>query len=148
MTLENIIAILGLLGIGGLISGYFSLLWQRRNSNLAKKQEYKEARYKCIIPLMHGCLDFDRSGGELRKHGYAIDTIDDLLALLEAEQINAFLYASDEFIRCLGKFIQAPSKESLVKTALTIRNDLWGVKTRLSLSDIPEMPKKTGNRTP
>jgi hypothetical protein len=44
MTIENIAAILGLLGIGGLVSGYFTLLWQRRSAELAKRQEYKETR--------------------------------------------------------------------------------------------------------
>jgi len=29
MTIENIIAVVSLLGIGGLISAYFTLLWQR-----------------------------------------------------------------------------------------------------------------------
>jgi hypothetical protein len=146
MTIENA-AVLGLLGIGGLISGYFTLLWQRRSTDLAKKQEYKETRYKCIILLMHGCLDFERSRGELQKYGYSIDTVDDLTALLRAEHINSFLYASDDFIRSLSEFIQTPTETSLVKAALNIRKDLWGVKTMLSLSDIPELPNQTDQRT-
>jgi hypothetical protein len=141
LTIQNIVAILGLLGIGGLASGYFTLLWQRKGEELAKRQEYKETRYKCIILLMHGCLDFDRSRGELQKHGYSIDTITDLIALLRAEHINSFLYVSDDFIRSLGEFIQAPSDKSLVKAALNIRKDLWGVKTKLSVADIPELPE-------
>jgi hypothetical protein len=141
MTIENIVAILGLLGIGGLISGYFTLLWQRRSVDLAKKQEYKETRYKCITMLMHGRLDFERSRCELLKYGYSIHTTEDLTALLRAEHINAFLFASDDFIRSLGEFIQTPSEANLVQTALCIRKDLWGVKTRLSLLDIPKIPE-------
>lgn len=147
MTIENIVAVLGLLGIGGLISGYFTLLWQRRSADMAKKKEYKETRYKCIIMLMQGCLDFQRSRGEFQKYGYAIQTIEDLTALLRAEHINAFLFASDDFIRAFGQFIQCPTEAHLVSTALCIRKDLWGVKTRLSLSDIPELPNQTVQRT-
>jgi len=148
MTIENAIAVLGLLGIGGLVSGYCTLMWQRRNAELAEKQKYKESRYKCIILLMHGCLDFDRSCGELQKHGYAIQSIDDLIALLRAEQINAFLYASDDFIRSLGDFLRDHNDTNLVKTALTIRKDLWGVKSRLSQVDVPEIASATIQQQP
>jgi hypothetical protein len=41
MTVENIVAMLGLLGLGGLVSGYFTLL-QRRHAELSKHQDYKE----------------------------------------------------------------------------------------------------------
>lgn len=147
MTIENIVAVLGLLGIGGLISGYLTLLWQRRSADMAKKQEFKETRYKCIIMLMHGHLDFQRSRGELQKYGYSIQTIEDLTALLRAEHINAFLFASDDFIRSFGQFIQSPTEVHLVRTALCMRKDLWGVKTRLSLSDIPELPNESMQRS-
>jgi hypothetical protein len=147
MTIENIVAVLGLLGIGGLISGYFTLLWQRRSTALAKMQEYKETRYKCIILLMRAYLDFNRYRGELQKYGYSIKSISDLTALLRDEHISAFLYASDDFIRSLGDFIRTPSEMSLVKAALSMRKDLWGVKTRLSLSDIPELPNQALHST-
>ena len=103
MTIENAISVLGLCGFGGLVSGYCTLMWQRRNADMARKQEFKETRYQCIILLMHGCLDFDRSRGELQKRGYSIATLEDLFALLRAEHINAFLFASDDFIRSIGR---------------------------------------------
>ena len=55
--MENLIQIIGLLGIGGLISSYFTLLWQRKNAEEKSKQEYKETRYKCIILLMKALLE-------------------------------------------------------------------------------------------
>lgn len=127
---------LGLVGLGGLISGFLTLKWQRRNAALEGKQDFKETRYKCITLLMHGMLDFERALGNLQKHGYPIVTIDDLAALLRTEHINAFLFGSDDFIRSLGQFIETPSEANLVKTALTMRRDLWGMETELSVQDI------------
>lgn len=132
MTIENVVAILGLLGLGGLISGYFTLIWQRRHAELSKYQEYKESRYKCIILLMHGVLDFERSRMDLLKYGYNINEPKDLIALLRAEHVNAYLYASDEFLHALEDFISTPNEAHLYHTALTIRKDLWGVKTKMS----------------
>jgi hypothetical protein len=142
MTIENIVAVVSLLGIGGLISAYFTLLWQRRSKNLEKMGEYKETRYKCILLLMRASLDFERYRGELQKSGYSIEDIRDLTALLRDEHICAFLYASDEFIGVFGEFIKSPSETSLVNVALSMRKDLWGVKTGLS-STCPEPVRKT-----
>lgn len=143
MTAENIIAILGLLGLGGLLSSYFTLLWQRRSAEMTKKQEYKETRYKCIIMLMHAVLDFDRSKKELQKYGYQLNNRDDLLALLAAEHINAFLFASDDFLTAFGQFIATPNMSNLRNAAMAIRKDLWGVKTKLSMKHFEKMPNQT-----
>ena len=51
MNIENALTILGLLGVGGLLGTYFRILWERKNSALLQKQEFKETRYKCIIIL-------------------------------------------------------------------------------------------------
>jgi hypothetical protein len=132
MTIANIVAVVSLLGLGGLISGYFTLQWQRGSKKLEKMAEYKETRYKCILILMRACLDFDRYQGELQKSGYSMRGIHDLTALLHDEHISAFLYASDDFLTAFQEFIQSPSEKGLVKVALSMRKDLWGVKTRLS----------------
>ncbi|MGI6240906.1 MAG: hypothetical protein BWY44_00099 [Candidatus Omnitrophica bacterium ADurb.Bin292] len=55
MTLENIISVVSLLGIGGLLGAYFRVLWERNNAIL--KQDYKKVRYKCIIILALAYLD-------------------------------------------------------------------------------------------
>lgn len=47
--MEHLIEIVVLLGIGGLISNYLTILWQRRNTEEKAKQEYKETRYKRIV---------------------------------------------------------------------------------------------------
>jgi hypothetical protein len=141
MTAENVVAIIGLLGLGGLVSGYFTLMWQRRHAELSKYQEYKETRYKCIILLMHGVLDFKRSKAELQKYGQPVNTVDDLSALLRAEHVNAFLYASDEFLGTLEDFLGDANWRNLYRTALAIRRDLWRVQSQLTLEDVRRFAK-------
>src|SRR5262245_57046507 len=136
MTVENIVAMLGLRGLGWLVSGYFTLPWQRRHAELSKHQDYKETPYKCVILLMHGVLDFDRSKPELQKYGQPVNTPEDLTALLRAEHVNAFLYASDEFLSTLEEFLCSPSWRNLYRTALAICGDLWRVKSGLTLDDV------------
>ncbi len=128
MTIENAIAVLGLLGIGGILGTYFRILWERRNSALLQKQEFKEARYKCIIMLMLSALDFEKSKAMLQQHGRNFATVDDLMDELKAEWHNMVLFASDEVLVSTHDFILNPSHRTFRHASLAMRKDLWGGK--------------------
>ena len=83
--MESLIKIVGLLGIGGLISSYLTILWQRKNSEEKAKQEYKETRYKCIVLLMRALIEFEKYKKMLIKHGYDISRKEELINLLQDE---------------------------------------------------------------
>lgn len=134
--MENLIQIIGLLGLGGLISSYFTILWQRKNEEEKLKQEFKETRYKCIILLMKALLDFDKYKPFLIKHNYDISGKEDLIDLLKDEQLNSMLYASSNFIKAMKKFIINPNKDTLVLTAIEMRKNLWRLKGKINLDDI------------
>jgi hypothetical protein len=99
--MNNVIQIIGALGIGGLISSYLTLLWKNRQQDARNRQDYKEQRYKCIVMLLHAHLNFQRNVSQLNKYGYDIASPEDLTDLLEAELINSYLFASQEFITTL-----------------------------------------------
>jgi hypothetical protein len=134
--MENLIKVVGLLGIGGLISSYFTLLWQRKNEDTKARQEYKETRYKCIVLLMKALIEFDKYKDMLIKHGYVISNKEDLIDLLKDEQLSAVLYASKNFIKSLGSFINNPNKNNLVDAVIEMRKDLWKLKGVLALEDL------------
>ena len=69
MNIEGIFNVLGPLFIGGFIVHYAHVLWERKSSQLLKKQEFKETRYKCIIILMLSSLDFEKNMPMLPLHG-------------------------------------------------------------------------------
>jgi len=136
LEMENLIKAIGLLGIGGLISSYFTLLWQRKNEDTKARQEYKETRYKCIVLLMKALIEFDKYKDMLIKHGYVISNKEDLIDLLKDEQLSAVLYASKNFIKSLGSFINNPNKNSLVDAVIEMRKDLWRLKGVLAPEDL------------
>ena len=138
MTFENIISVLALLGLGGLSGNYFRILWERKNSALLHKQEFKETRYKCIIMLMLSMLDFEKNKSMLHKHGREyIQNIKDLKDEIIMEWNNMILFASEEVLISMGKFIDTPSNESFRKVAIAMRKDLWG--SSLSMKSIDKI---------
>lgn len=136
MIIEDIVKVVGLLGLGGLIGTYFRILWERRNTALIQKQEFKETRYKCIILLMHGALDFDKNKPMLNQHGRNFQSIDELIDEIKAEWHNMILYASEEVLSESHAFIKNPSQTSFRKVALAMRSDLWGGKVSSHLEQL------------
>ena len=69
MTLENIVSVVTLLGLGGAVGTYLRILWERQQEAELHEQEFKEIRYKCVVLLMYAALDFERHAPLLREHG-------------------------------------------------------------------------------
>ena len=125
MTLENIVSMLTLLGVGGLLGTYLRILWERKNTALLQKQEFKETRYKCIIILMLSYLDFDKNKAMLHKHGREyIRTPQDLKDELIMELNNMILFASGDVLNSMQKFIKLLSQQCFHQGALAMRKDL------------------------
>ncbi|MFH1094072.1 MAG: hypothetical protein V1739_07995 [Candidatus Omnitrophota bacterium] len=132
MNLENVSTILGLLGLGGILGTYFRILWERRNSALLQKQDYKEVRYKCIIILAMALLDFEKNKFLLHQNNREyIKTPKDLIGELKIEWNNMILFASDEVLTAMHEFINDHSQNTFRKFALAMRKDLWGGKISL-----------------
>lgn len=136
MTIENAIAAIGLLGVGGILGTYFRILWERRNTALLQKQEFKEKRYKCIILLMYSALDFEKNKVMLRQQGRNFAKFEDLLDELKAEWHNMILFASDGVLIDSHAFICNPSYKAFRKASLSMRQDLWGGKLASQLKDL------------
>ena len=125
----ELIEIIGALGIGGIISSYFTLIWKNKQQDYRIRQELKEKRYKCIILLLQTRLDFKKKLEYLHNYGYSeISSLEDLNELLKDELINSYLFASTNFISALEQFIEQPNKENLLIIAKEIRKDLWNLK--------------------
>lgn len=132
MILENTFNVIAPLFIGGFLVHYAHVLWERKSSQLLKKQEFKETRYKCIIMLMLSLLDFEKNKQMLHLHGRQyISNKEDLIYELKLELNNMILYASDEVLETTNNFIQNPSQHSFYKVATRMRKDLWGGKLSL-----------------
>lgn len=128
MMFNEIISILGLLGIGGITGAFFTSIWERNKTISLQKQSYKEARYKAIILLMYGYLEYDDSADFLTKNRPDLNSKEKLFLELKTEWNNMILYASDEVLLKSHLFLNSPTHETYKKVAIAMRKDLWGGK--------------------
>lgn len=58
--------------------------------------------------------------------------LEDINQELETELLNALVFAGDDVIVSMGKFIRKPDYFTFREAALAIRKDLWGRKTAVT----------------
>ncbi|OFX44742.1 MAG: hypothetical protein A2X13_06260 [Bacteroidetes bacterium GWC2_33_15] len=131
MTIDNIIAGLGLIGIGGLLKVGFDYLIATKKAKTDAKQEFKEKRYKAIILLCYSLVYYDREKTTLIINRPDIQSKERLINEIMAEFINMSLYASDKVIYTMKKFIELQNNQALNNIALSMRKDLYGIRTKL-----------------
>lgn len=119
------ISVLGLLGVGGVCGTFFRILWERKNAALLQKQEFKVVRYKCLILLMYGYLEYKDNKDFLIIQRPDISSKEKLFLELKTEWHNMILFASDEVLVATHNFIEKPTPENFKKSALAMRKDLW-----------------------
>ncbi|UPK72853.1 hypothetical protein [Chitinophaga filiformis] len=136
MIYQNIISALGLIGLGAILKSIIDSLLKAKELQRQKQNDFKEVRYKAVILLMHGMLDFEKSRPEFEKHGRQFNTITDLLEEIKIERNNMILYASDKVILAITEFINQSTEENYFRVAFAMRKDLYGLNTRLLPSDL------------
>jgi hypothetical protein len=141
MNIESIISILGLLGIGGVIGGYFQYSLKQKGEIELKIQGLNENKYRSMLVYMR-CL--------LKPENISQFNIDDPnISKVKSENVgkylaeklveyyyNSILYASDEVLVSLKQFIDKPTESSFIETAMAMRRDLWKKQTKLHLKDL------------
>jgi len=125
---NEIIPILSLLGIGGIVGAFFNSIWERNKAISLQKQQYKETRYKAIILLMYGYLEYKDESDFLIIHRPDLNSKEKLFLELKTEWNNMIIYASDEVLLKSYAFLNKPSHENYKKFAIAMRKDLWGGK--------------------
>lgn len=136
MNNELLIAIISSLGLGGFLSTLFTSWVNKNKSVLEAKKEQMRKRYLAIMILMFTRLDLKKQLTKLGNHRPDINTLDDLENELDLEILNSLIFASDKVVRTLKNFNNNPTKENYLKTALAMRDDLWGGKTSITEKDI------------
>jgi len=141
MTVETILSTISLLGIRGIIGAYIKNLLDKRKELDFKLNELNENKFRSILIFMSILLR-----PENRKHFIVDDKyIQDLsekdlkkhcMIKLEEYYYHSMLYASDNVIKSIKRFIQNPNRENYVKVAKYMRVDLWNKKSKLSFSDL------------
>lgn len=136
MIYQNIIAVLGLIGLGAIIKSLIDSFLKVKEVQQQKKNDFKEVRYKAIMILMHGMLDFENSKVHFEKYGRKFDSVSKLLEEIKIERDNMILYGSDKVIRSITKFISKSTEENYYLVAFAMRRDLYGLNTRLHPNEL------------
>ena len=128
----SLFQVVGLLGIGSVLGSYFQLLFQRQKQVKEQEHELKRTRYGCILILMLTRLDSETGLPKARNFRPDLQNVEDVQKEIETELLNGVLFASDEVIKSMSAFIRNPSYSAYIKTATSMRKDLWGKKTSIN----------------
>lgn len=131
ITLNIILGLLGVVGIGGIIT---TMMAKQKELDF-KVLENKEKRYKSCLLYMDVYFE-PKNIKYLSSRQPDIDTSNDVIKYLQAEYHEMILYASREVILSLKRFIEVPTREQFLATVLAMRKDLWSKKVDLNTTEI------------
>jgi len=134
-NLQTIISILTLLGVGGIVGGYATYLLDKRKEREFKVLEQKEKRYKSCLLYMDAFFE-PKNIKYLSSRQPDIDDSKDVIEYLKMEYHEMILYASKEVIISVKSFIESPTRETFLKTILTMRHDLSAKAGDMDLENI------------
>jgi len=132
MSIEQILAALGLIGIGSVIPALVSYIIASRKKKSDAKQELKEQRYKAILLLCYAFVNYEREQTKLVINRPNITSKEELLNELTAEWVNMSLYASDDVISKMKKLLEIQTENEYNALIIQMRRDLYSVKTKLT----------------
>lgn len=136
MNTETVLSIIASLSLGGVIATFFSSYLSSRDKINESNFKFKEQRYKAIMILMWTSLSPKSELKHLKIYRPDIPNSKTLLVELKLELYNALLYAGDDVIISLKKFIANTNHKTYSEVALQMRKDLFGKKTSLNFEDI------------
>jgi hypothetical protein len=124
--LNEVIAILSGLGVGGLLGAFAKSILDKRQLKFTKVFDYKETRYKALTILMLTAVDPSKYKlDQLKRHRPDMDGLDDLHRELELEYHNAMLFASDKVLKNFAVFLRDMSMVNYETVAKAMREDLY-----------------------
>lgn len=114
------------LGVGGLLGAYAKAVLDKQQLKFSKLFDFKEVRYKALTILMWVAMkrtDHELSMLQLRRP--EVSSFEDVDRELELEYHNAMIFASDEVLRALEKFLQAKDDGTWRAVTRAMKRDLY-----------------------
>ena len=127
---QSIVSALTLLGLGGILGAYVQAYFQRRNEVDKDAHEIKRKRYGSILIQMLTVID-PLSFSKVQEFRPQFKNIEDIKEEIKTEMLHAVLFASDEVIKAMARFIEEPNHSSYIDAVSAMRKDLWGKNTKV-----------------
>ncbi|KKW38505.1 hypothetical protein A2454_03480 [Candidatus Peribacteria bacterium RIFOXYC2_FULL_55_14] len=128
---QIILSLLGVIGIGGIITAYFNRLKEIEFQKLEQKQK----RYKSSLLYMDAYFE-PKNIKYLSSRQPDINSPKDVLEYLKAEYHEMLLYASKEVILAVKRFLENPNRANFFASVLAMRKDLWTKKVDVDIEEI------------
>ncbi|MFZ3060796.1 MAG: hypothetical protein WA102_13800 [Candidatus Methanoperedens sp.] len=138
MDFQTIFSTLGLLGVGGAIGSYIQHLLNQKRETELRIQTLNETKYRSTLVFMRCFLK-----PENRNHFHTDDP--HMQELKNDKEVKEYankkliefyyislLYASDDVIIKMKEFMENPTEANFMKTAISMRNDLWKKGTKIN----------------
>jgi len=142
MDIQTIISVLGLLGVGGIIGGYLQHLWSQKRETESRIQTLNEDKYRSDLVVMRCILN----PGNLNHYSIKDPNVYKLKSDNEVKEYekkalteiyyNSLLYASDDVLKNMKKFMENPTETNFMETAISMRKDLWKKGTKVDLKTL------------
>lgn len=129
--IEIILALLGLVGVGSIITNAQT----KSKELLFKSLENKEKRYKSCLLYMDVYFH-PKNIKYLSSRQSDIHAASDVIEYLKAEYHEMILYAGRPVVLRVKEFIENPSRDRFLDTILAMRQDLWVKGVDLTIHDI------------
>lgn len=138
-TITSILAATGFATLfSGLLIAYFQSKFNQKTQAFQKQQELRQSRYLSILMQMLAKLDPENHLTKINKVRPDLASIKDLDSELLTELLNSFVFADDAVITSLATFINEPNYKHYIQTAIAMRSDLWGKKSKISEQTLQE----------
>lgn len=121
---------------GGVIVTIVSFYLDKKKDATTKLNSIMEDKYRSMLVFMACVIDIDRRRYFTLNEQTPNKTADDYLKQIEEYYYHSILYAPDDVIKKLKKFIIEPNRKNYIEVAIAMRNDLWKRKIRLNYNDI------------
>ena len=131
-----------LTGIGAIIGVFVQNFLNRKSSVETKVQEIKEERYRSTLVYMRCYLEPENIR-QFQMNDPVISNLKDKNEMRKHFQkkviefyYNSILFSSDDVLKKMRLFITNQSETHFLETAVAMRRDLWGNKTKLGVVDL------------
>ncbi len=126
---------------GGVFGAWIKHLLDKRKETEIKVQNLNENKYRSTLIFMR-CVLNPKSIMQFEIHDQNFQNInkEDKVIEYSKQKLKEFyykslLYASDEVLLSIKKFIEKPSEETFFNSALKMRKDLWDKSSKKNLKE-------------
>ena len=122
--------------IGGLIVAIIKYFLDKKREIQIRLNQLMEEKYRSLLIFMACALDINKRRYFTLNEQIPNRTTQDYINQIKEYYYHSILYSPDEVLLSIKNFIQEPSKENYIKTAVEMRKDLWRKGTKLNIEDI------------